>query len=678
MTSWQPGGVLLGADYNPEQWPEATLAEDVALMQQAGFTFATVGVFSWALWEPTPGDYKFERLQSILDTLHEAGIMVDLATGTASAPPWLARLYPDAMPVTREGLQLSHGSRQTWCPSNPDFGERSLALVKELATRFGDHPAVRMWHVGNEFGCHNLMCFCGISADDFRGWLKDRYTTLDALNHAWGTTFWSQRYADWADVIPPRTTTAIPNPGAELDWRRFCSDASLRQYLAERDLLRSITPDIPITTNFMVGHAFDGLDYHQWAPHQDVISNDHYLGSHLDQPEIELALSADIIRGLAGGNPWVLMEHSTSAVNWQPVNLAKAPGQMLRDSLSHVARGADTVAFFQWRASRSGAEKYHSALVPHAGKDSCVWHEVCELGEVLGKISEVEGSRTQSRVALVHNWDSLWTTDGDSTPSEHHRYMTEVNRWYAACWRAGLSVQGVAPGDSLDGFDVILAPGLHVVTDAEIANITKAVESGAHAVITYFSGTVDELDHVRLGGYPGGFAELLGVHFDEFAPLLPGQTAALRSTSERVQLAGNASGSIWTERGRADDGTEVLADYADGPSQGSPAMTRRTVGNGSAWYVSTSPDDASIDSLIAALSDDSGVSPTVPGLPEGVDAVRRVGEQASYLFVLNHTDQEVAVPVVGHDLITGTESTDGSSLLLLAGGVAVLREGSTS
>ncbi|UJH71646.1 beta-galactosidase trimerization domain-containing protein [Ornithinimicrobium sp. INDO-MA30-4] len=236
----------------------------------------------------------------------------------------------------------------------------------------------------------------------------------------------------------------------------------------------------------------------------------------------------------------------------------------------------------------------------------------------------------------MHNWDSLWTTDGDSTPSEHHRYMTEVNRWYAACWRAGLSVQGVAPGDSLDGFDVILAPGLHVVTDAEIANITKAVESGAHAVITYFSGTVDELDHVRLGGYPGGFAELLGVHFDEFAPLLPGQTAALRSTSERIQLAGNASGSIWTERGRADDGTEVLADYADGPSQGSPAMTRRTVGNGSAWYVSTSPDDASIDSLIAALSDDSGVRPTVPGLPEGVDAVRRVGEQASYLFVLNH------------------------------------------
>ncbi|MFC5380182.1 beta-galactosidase [Aquipuribacter nitratireducens] len=683
MRTWPSDRVVLGGDYNPEQWPDATLDDDVARMRECGVGFATVGVFSWALLEPEPGRYETAWLDRVLDRLHDAGIAVDLATATAAPPPWFARLHPDAMPVTRDGTRLSHGSRQTWCPSSPDYRRRSLALVELLARRYAGHPALAMWHVGNEFGCHNLMCFCDTSAAHFRTWLQGRYGTtadpadaLDSLNEAWGTTFWSQRYTSWDDVVPPRATTAIPNPTAELDWRRFCSDASLEQHLAERDLLHELSPGVPVTTNFMVGFSFDGLDYHRWAPHQDVVSNDHYLAAHLPDAHVELAMSADITRGLAGGDPWVLMEHSTSAVNWQPVNTAKPRGQMLRDSLSHVARGADAVGFFQWRASRAGAEKYHSALLPHAGTDSRRWQEVVELGRVLDAVSEAAGSRTEAHVALVHDYDSLWTTDAASTPSTLHRYRDELRAWYGAAWRAGLTVCGEHPEADLSRYRVVLVPSLHLVSDAGAASIAAAAEAGAQVLVTYFSGTVDPDDHIRLGGYPGAFRDLLGVRVEEFVPLLPGTTTALRTPpGSAVPALDRVRGSVWSEWGRAEPGTEVVAEFADGPCAGDPAVTRRAVGAGSAWYCATRLPDDGTDALVAALAAAAGVRPVVPGLPPGVDAVRRRGDGGSWVFVLDHTGEGARVPLAGTDLVTGRACSAEEPLVVGPGGVAVVREG---
>ena len=675
MREWPTDRLLLGGDYNPEQWPDETLEDDVARMHEAGVTFVTVGVFSWALLEPEPGRYETAWLDRVLDRMHEAGIVVDLATATASAPPWFARLYPDAMPVTRDGQRLSHGSRQTWCPSSPDFRRRSLDLVRVLAERYRSHPAVAMWHVGNEFGCHNLMCFCDTSAEHFRTWLMTRYGDLDRLNAAWGTAFWSQRYSDLADVVPPRATTAIPNPTAELDWRRFCSDASLAQHVAERDLLHELSPGVPVTTNFMVGFSFDGLDYWRWAPEQDVVSNDHYRGAHLPHPEIDLALSGDVTRGLAGGAPWVLMEHSPSAVNWQPVNPLKPPGQMLRDSLTHVARGADSVGFFQWRASSAGAEKYHSALLPHAGTDTRRFREVVELGRVLAACGEVAGSRTESRVALVYDYESWWTTDAASTPSVHHRYLEEVRGWYAAAWRAGLTVTAVHAEGDLSGYDLVLAPSLHLVSDAGAASVAAAAEAGAQVLITYFSGTVDVDDHIRLGGYPGAFRDLLGIRVEEFAPLLPTQTTTLRTPAgSAVPGLDRATGTVWSEWLRADEGTEVLARFEDGPAAGDPAVTRRRTGGGAAWYCATRLEPDAADALLAALARDAGVGPVVPGLPPGVDAVRRRGAAGSWVFLLDHSGVGARVPVVGTDLITGAVAREGEPLVLPPGGVAVVRE----
>jgi beta-galactosidase len=680
MRAWPADRVVLGGDYNPEQWPDALLDEDLALMAEAGVGFVTVGVFSWALLEPRPGEFEFGWLDRVMDRLGDAGIAVDLATATASPPPWFSRLHPEALPVTRDGVRLTHGSRQTWCPSAPAFRERSLALVARLAGRYHDHPALAMWHVNNELGCHNVDSYCDASAAHFRRWLTDRYGDLDALNEAWGTTFWSQRYTDLADVLPPRATTAIPNPGQVLDWRRFCSDAVLAQHVAEREVLHRLSPGVPVTTNVMAMDHVTGMDYWRWAPHQDVVSNDHYLWQGYERPHLELSRSADVSRGLAGGAPWVLMEHSTSAVNWQQVNPAKEPGELLRNSLAHVARGADAVGFFQWRQSRAGAEKYHSALVPHAGRDTRLWREVVELGRALAAVSEVAGSRVEAPVALVHDWPSWWATDAPSTPSQLHRYAEEVAGWYDALWRAGITCDVVNLETGADGtpadltrYAAVVLPATHVVSGAAATRVAAAAAAGVRVLVTYFSGTVDERDHVHLGGYPGAFRDLLGVRVEEFAPLLPGRTVALAG-----ELGDGMSGRVWTERGRASAGTDVLAAFADGPAAGSPAVTRRAVGDagGQAWYVATRLDPAGADRLVAALLAGTRAAPVVPGLPPGVEAVRRrAADGTSYLFVLDHPGAGLTLDVRGVDLVTGAASGPGGTLTVAPGAVAVVREG---
>ncbi|MGK5443514.1 beta-galactosidase [Micromonospora sp. URMC 105] len=658
--TWQGEGIFYGADYNPEQWPEEVWAEDVALMRRAGVDLVSVGIFSWALLEPAPGRYEFGWLDRALDVLHDGGIKVDLATATASPPPWLAHRHPETLPRTADGTVLWPGGRQAYCPSSPIFRERSLALVEAVAGRYAEHPAVVMWHISNELGCHNVHCYCDVSAEAFRRWLRERYGDLDTLNAAWGTTFWSQRYGDWAEINPPRTAPTFANPTQQLDFLRFSSDEQRAQLRAEQAVLKRLVRQ-PVTTNFMIGTGIKYLDYHSWAPDVDVVSNDHYLTAADPLSHVGLALAADHTRGVAGGDPWLLMEHSTSAVNWQPRNVAKTPGQLRRNSLTHVARGADGVLFFQWRASRAGAEKFHSALVPHAGADTKVFREVCRLGADLKALAEVRGSRVDAEVAILFDWEAWWGVELDSHPSVDVTYADRLAALYGALWRAGVTADVVHPSADLSGYKLVLVPTLYLVRDADAEALHRYVEGGGTALVTYFSGIVDEHDHIRLGGYPGAFRELLGVRTEEFFPLREG---------ERVRLDDGATADVWTEWLHP-EGAEVLASYADGPLPGVPALTRHRLGAGTAWYVGTRLDEAATDRLVARLLAEAGARPPVVA-PAGVEVVRRRAGERSWLFVVNHTDAEVRLDVTGTELLGGARCA--GELRVPAGEVAVVRE----
>ncbi|ADU07503.1 Beta-galactosidase [Micromonospora sp. L5] len=660
MRNWHGDGIWYGADYNPEQWPEQTWAEDVELMRRAGVNLVSVGIFSWALLEPAPGRYVFDWLDRAIDLLHDGGISVDLATATASPPPWLAHRHPETLPRRADGTVLWPGGRQAYCPSSPVFRDHSLALVEAVARRYARHPAVVLWHVSNELGCHNVHCYCDVSAEAFRGWLRERYGDLDSLNAAWGTAFWSQRYHDWAEINPPRTAPTFANPTQQLDFLRFSSDEQRAQLRAERELLNRLVPQ-PVTTNFMIGTGIKYLDYHSWASDVDVVSNDHYLTAADPQPQVNLALAADHTRGVAGGAPWLLMEHSTSAVNWQPRNVAKTPGQMRRNSLAHVARGADGVLFFQWRASWAGAEKFHSALVPHAGPDTKVFREVCRLGADLRALAEVRGSRVDADVAILFDYEAWWGAELDSHPSVDVTYTDRLSALHAVLWRAGVTADVVHPSADLSRYRLVVVPTLYLVRDADADALRRFVEAGGTAVVTYFSGIVDEHDHIRLGGYPGAFRDLLGVRVEEFFPLREGGT---------VRLDDGARADVWTEWLHA-EGAEVLAAYTDGPLPGVPALTRHAVGAGAAWYVGTRLDDEATDRLVARLLAETGVRPPVRA-PAGVEVVRRRSADRSWLFVVNHTTEPARLAVSGVELLGGARC-DGE-LEVPAGEVAVVRE----
>ncbi|WEH12548.1 beta-galactosidase [Streptomyces sp. VNUA24] len=659
-------GIAYGGDYNPEQWPEEVWAEDMRLMREAGVTMVSVGIFSWALLEPAQGVYDFARMDRVLDLLHENGVAVDLATPTAPPPAWFFRAHPEALPVDRDGRTLSYGSRQTFCPSSPAYRRAALRISTAVAERYADHPAPAMWHLHNEYGCHNAECYCDTSAGAFRQWLRARYgDDLGALNHAWGTTFWSQWYSSWDEILPPRATAAPPNPTHRLDWRRFCSDELLSLCTAEREVVRQATPHLPATTNFMVLRTFDSLDYWRWAPELDILSNDHYLMSDDPEAEIDIALSGDLMRSLAGA-PWLLMEHSTGAVNWQPVNRAKRPGEMRRNALAHVAHGADGILFFQWRAARAGAEQWHSAMLPHAGTDSRTWQDVVRLGADLRALGEVRGSAHAARVAVVWDWDARWALEQPSQPTGELRFQDLVRDWYTPLWRAGVAVDFVRPDSpGLDSYRLVLAPSLHLLDDAGAARLTAYVEGGGTLAVGFHSGAVDENCHVRLGGYPGAFREILGVRGDEPFPLLPGRSVGLDG-----QVPPGATADLWTERLHL-TGAEAVATYSDGPLTGVPAITRHTYGSGTAWYVATHPDPATLTAVLDRMRREAGVHPEADA-PAGVEVVRRYGTDADYLFLIDHAGEGAEVPAEGVELLTGT--TVSGKVTVPAGGVAVVRE----
>lgn len=654
------GGIAYGGDYNPEQWPVDVRLEDLELMKEAGVSFLSVGIFSWALLEPAEGEYCFGWLDEVLDNLAANGIKVALATATAAPPAWLVRKHPEILPVTADGTVLGPGSRRHYSPSSAVYRRYATGITRVIAERYKDHPALALWHVDNELGCHVSEFYGPEDAAAFRAWLERRYGSVEALNASWGTAFWSQNYGSFEEILPPGVAPSTLNPGQQLDFQRFNSWALMDYYRDLVAVLREVTPEVPSTTNLMASSATKAMDYFEWAKDLDVIANDHYLVAADPERHIELAFSADLTRGIAGGDPWILMEHSTSAVNWQPRNQPKMPGEMLRNSLAHVARGADAVMFFQWRQSFAGSEKFHSAMVPHGGRDTRVWGEVVQLGAALKQLAPLRGSRVESRVAIVFDYEAWWASEIDSKPSEDVKYLDVLRAFHRSLFLRGIAVDLVHPSASLKSYDLVLVCTLYTVTDAAAANIAAAAAAGATVLVTYFSGIVDEQDHVRLGGYPGAFRELLGIRVEEFHPLL---------TGVQLKLSDGGVSSVWSEHVHL-AGAEALQGFAEYPLEGVPSLTRHAVGAGAAWYLATFPDRDGIEAIVDRLLDESGVTP-VAAADRGVELVRRRADDGgSFLFAINHSRLAAAVEASGIDLLTGAPfagSVEG-------GGVAVIAE----
>ncbi|SKC81212.1 beta-galactosidase [Krasilnikoviella flava] len=648
-------GILYGGDYNPEQWDPAVWREDVALMQEAGVNLVTVGVFSWSREEPRPGEYDFAWLDEVLDLLHDAGIAVDLATPVASPPPWLGHQHPESLPTTADGTVLSYGSRNQFCPSSDAYRDAAARIAEQVASRYSGHPAVRMWHAGNEYG---QACFCDRCAERFRDWLRARYGTLDTLNEAWATTVWSQGYGDWAEILPPRVAPYHHNPSQELDFRRFGSDLLLDLYREQKAIVRRHDPDRPVTTNLM--GFFGGIDPHGWRADLDVIADDAYPDPASPDAPADAALVNHLARGLGGGSSWLRMEQAASAVSWREHNLTKSPGRLRTEVLQALAHGCDGALFFQWRQARSGPERFHSAMLPVAGPGTAVHEGVRRLGAELRDLGEVVGQRVHSRVALLWDWPSWWAATQVALPTARLDPLATLQAWHRELWRLGVVADVVdARSDDvvLHGYNLVLAPALSVLDEPTAARLDAFVTGGGRLVWGPFGGVADDLAHLHLGRSPALLRHVLGVSAEEWVPLPDGGSTVVWSGSGSSSAAGEwrATATTLGERTRS-DGADVIATYDDGPLDGCVAVARHEHGAGHAWYVGADLAGAGLDRVLRAALDDAGV-------PHGAqDPDVETVWRGRALVAINHADRPATLDLAAA-LVAGPADVRGVAAL---------------
>ena len=621
-----------GGDYNPEQWPREVWQEDFRLMQQTGVTVATVGVFSWVSLQPAEDRFTFEWLDEVLDGLHAHGIKAILATPSAAQPAWMSQQYPDVLKAGESGLRNPHGGRTNYCPNSPDYRRLSGDIARRLAERYGQHPAVILWHISNEY---DSWCYCETCAARFREWLQAKYGTLDELNQRWWTAFWSHTYTDWAQIQPPLKGGETLTHGLNVDYFRFMTESQIACYRNERDIIRAITPEVPITTNLM--GAYKPLDYRKWAAEMDIVTWDCYPRPNTTPAEI--AFMHDTHRGLKDGQPFLLMEQTPSSQNWQAINALKRPGVLRLWSYLAVAHGADSVLYFQWRRGRGGSEKLHGAVVEHSGRsDTRVFREVSQLGAELTHLGDaVLGGRVRAKVGILFDWDNWHALENAIGPVSEKQYYATVSKHYAAFYRQNIAVDVVFPESDLSQYQIVVAPMLYMVKPGLAEKVEGLVANGGSFVTTFLSGIVDETDLAFENGYPGPLSKVLGVHIEEIDALYPGQANSI--------VMADGSGTFTCGR-LADllhaEGAAVLATYGSDFYAGMPVVTRNAYGSGSAYYLGSDAEPAFLDTFYGGLVKGYGLQAELAA-PQGVEVSVRHTARQPVIFVLNHNATPVTV-----------------------------------
>ncbi len=680
--------IIFGGDYFPEQWPEATWQEDIRLMKQANVNMVSIGIFSWALLQPDEDTFTFDWLDRVMDLLASNDIDVCLGTATAAQPNWLTRKYDDVLFVGENDQRVAYGSRQTYCVNSPSYRKAVRRLAEEMATHYKDHKALALWHINNEYANKNSMCFCKNCEKAFQRWLQNKYGTIDNLNECWGTIFWSENYRSWDEINTPQMSAGGRNGTKLLDYKRFLSESFFTLYLEEYNVIRSITPQVPITTNFEAD--WSKFDHYLFRDHLDVASLNLYPDPGNPAAYKWSALRHSMMRSLLQ-KPFILMEQAPSQVDWYPVNVPKPPGLMRLWSYQALAHGSDSVMFFQWRASKKGAEKYHSAMVPHFGEKSRVFQEVSDLGQELTQLAEIAGSNVDAKVALLLDSDSWWSVDSpygfgskslqnevfwmsnaQPFPSVLVSYFGELEYYYEAFHALNIPVDVISADYDLSKYKVVVAPLMHMVKTGFKETIEGFVRQGGTFIATYFTGVIDENVGVFLGGYLGPLKDVLGVKVEEYCPLPPGGKNRISFPQAVDGFQNVYQGSIWGEVAHTTT-AKPLAYFEDDYYAGSPCFTENRYGQGRAYYIATRPNEDFMRDLIHHLATIHHIE--VPVLPAEVELVTRSRETKKFYFYLNHADGERKVKLPQgkyRDLLSGAVCQD--TLKLERYGVSILTD----
>ena len=630
--------IFYGGDYNPDQWDDKTIEIDLQLFKKAGINLVTLPVFSWAKLEPDEGIYDFEWLDKLMDQFAEHQISVCLATPTTAQPAWLSARYPEVLPVDIAGRKRTHGMRVFFCYNSLKYRERARAIAGEMAKRYQKHPALAIWHVSNEYGTY---CYCPSCQAKFRLWLKRRYGSLENLNEKWHTSFWGRTVYSFEEInLPTELNDDYRfNPAVQLDYMRFVTDSTAECFQNEYDIIKEYTPDIPVQTN--ISGYIKKLDQFEMVKHMDYLGWDNYPGP--TQDKSLTALKLDIMRGLTGGQPFLLTEQSPNQQNWQPYNKLKRPGEVRILSYQAMAHGADTCLYFQLRQSIGGQEKFHGAVISHAGHENTrTFRECAGIGEELGKIGDAFiGGRTKAQVGFLFDWNNWWALELSSGPNKDMDYLNTVSKYYKAFYEKNIPMDILSVDADLESYKIIVAPMLYMMKEGVAERIEEFVKKGGTFITTTMSGLVDENDRCIFGEYPGPLKEVLGIWVEETDALYPEERNEMVIAGDVTGLKGRYSCNflcdvIHTRTARP------LGVYGSDFYKDMTCLTLNRYGEGAAYYIGTEPDEAFLKDFTDKVCLEAGINSLYTASPE-VEITCRVSEKASVVFVINHNPTEAEI-----------------------------------
>lgn len=635
--------MLHGGDYNPEQWldqPEV-LEEDIRLFRKAHINCVSLGIFSWAKLEPEEGVYDFGWLDEIIDRLYANGIYTVLATPSGARPQWLAQKYPEVLRVRPDGLRNFYGHRQNHCYTSPLYREKVTQIDTRLAEHYANHPAMILWHISNEFGGE---CHCELCQAAFREWVQKKYGTLDKLNHAWWANFWSHTYTDWSQVHSPSPVGETSVHGLDLDWRRFVTHQTVDFMKTEIAAVKAVNPDIPVTTNMMTMYTYE-LNYFAFRDALDVISWDNYPEWHnpyMGNEEVakDCAMTHDMMRSLQK-KPFLLMECTPNATNWQGVSKLKKPGMHQLSVIEAVAHGADSGQYFQLRQSRGSCEKFHSAVISNTGTENTrTFREVTDIGAVLEQLSDrVYGSGTPAETAILFDTENKWALDKCQGPRNIGLdYFGNIRRNYSYFWKNGINVDIIDSTFDLSGYKLVIAPMLYLFRDGIQEKLRRFVRDGGTLVTTCFTGVVNDTDLSFLGeATEDKLSDVLGLWVEEVDSLYDCESNRTTWNGKSYSLKELCEICHPTT-------CETLAVYETDFYAGKPVLTKNQFGKGVAYHVSASADTDFFHALYAKLAAACDLTYAIrTAVPDGVSLTWRQSDTEKLIFVQNFGDSAAAV-----------------------------------
>lgn len=671
----QFGCIPFGGDYCPEQWDEATWKEDIRLMKELGVNTVTINVHSWVMNQPAEGVFDYTTLDKIVQMLTDADIRIIMGTATTAVPNWMGKKYPDMLLTDVSGQHYTAARREVYCTNSPDYRREIRTAVEHLAEHYQNNRNIKLWHMANEVG---IVCYCENCAKAYRRYLKKKFGTLENLNEQWTTAFWGHTYTDWEEIEPPRATTefvaAANDPDGidrhfrsteTIEYLRFFSESLRECYEIERDAIRKYIPDALVTNNFQ----YRTLDYRRVCAASDVIAYDSYpkQGEHPAKSAMRYDTSRNL---LARGKNFMLMEMTPSQASWDRTVPIKRPGEVELIALKGIGHGADSSLFFQIRKNRSGFEKFHGAMIEHAGRiDTRTGRELKRLAQKLRALEPyLSETSVHAQVAVIMDFDTMYGVEIPCSIQKRIDYMNEVEHYYRYFNKQNITVDVVSATADLSSYKLVVAPMLYMLPESSGEEITRFVNAGGVFVTTYYSGMADLNDRIYPGGYPGVLKDVCGIWVEETDALSAEQKNCVRTSDVlggKDYICGFMCDIIHLE------GARSLGVYSEDFYADTPCICENDYGAGKAIYIGSKLDDAGVDAVLTYAVACSGVSSVLP-TPEGVEACLRQGKEHSLMFIVNNTAQEqsVAVPQDWCDLV-GVSAENGT-LHLPGRGTAVL------